>query len=183
MGCCRSCDDGRDCEGDKTPWRRIAPIGSSTSDGEPGITSDLALPEEPRTGVWFALEPGSPADVAWKLSLSTSEATVSQIYELGKCNAVRVEVVSFIVSATAVAGTKFAMVLLESSIDGENWRPETSTTLSSAGYASWPVRGISGRFVRIRYLGGSDMTFKSVHAVTLTGTHGPRWAGRRSGAA
>ncbi|KAF0244416.1 MAG: hypothetical protein FD180_2537 [Planctomycetota bacterium] len=183
MACCDSCAKGDGCEGDKTAWRRIAPIGATSADEEPRVGRGLSLSGAPRDGVGFQLEPGSPAEVAWKLSLSTSEATVSQTYELGECNAVRVEIASFIISATAIAGTKVASITLESSIDRENWRPESSTAISDAGYATWAVRGISARFVRIRFLGGSDNTFKSVHAVTLTGTPGPRWAGRKTGAA
>lgn len=181
MSCCQSCEKGAGGD-DATGWRRIEPIGDLISGGEIPVASDFALPGDAQFGVWFELEHGSPADVACKLALSASEVTVSQTYELGECNTVRVEFVTFILSSIDVAGTKIAIVTLESSIDRQNWRPESQTPISAAGFASWAVRGISGRFVRIRYLGGSDNSFKSVHAVTLTGTHGRRWSGRQSGA-
>lgn len=182
MSCCKSCEQGDDCEC-AAEWGRIEPIGDSISGGEAPVESDLSPSGAARFGVEFFLEPGSPADVAWKLSLGTAEGTVSQVYEMGECNTARVEVVTYNLEAGSIAGTKFASVELESSIDRENWRTESSTSIDSAGYATWAVRGVSGRFVRIRYLGGSDVSFKSIHAVTLTATRGPRRAGRRLGAA
>jgi hypothetical protein len=96
---------------------------------------------------------------------------------------VRLEVVTYNLQATALGGTKYALVALESSIDRENWRTETTTAITSAGYGTWAIRGVSGRFVRVRYAGGSDATFRSIHAVTLMASKGPRRSGRRLGAA
>ncbi|MCC6740645.1 MAG: hypothetical protein IT452_16500 [Planctomycetia bacterium] len=132
----------------------------------------------------FRLEPGSPAQVAWKLSLAISDKTVSQAYELRGCTSVRVEVVTLVLSGSALGSPTAIRVTLESSIDGENWRPECEAVVKAVGYATWLARGLTSRWVRLRYfVAGGPNDLKGVFAATLSGSKGSRFAKVRRGAA
>lgn len=182
--CCDSCAKGQACEGGDRAWTRLAPVGGACDAPAEDVESRLALAEPSGAGVRFALEPGSPAQVAWKLSLALSDKTVSQAYELCDCTSVRVEVVTLVLYGIALGTPTAVRVTLESSIDGENWRPECEAVIKAVGYATWLARGLTARWVRLRYfVSGGPNDFKGVFAATLSGSKGSRFAKARRGAA
>jgi hypothetical protein len=184
LACCNSCAKGHACEGGERPWTRLAPVGEACGAPAEGVESRLALPDSPGAGVRFRLEPGSPARVAWKLSMALLEKTVSQAYELRDCTSVRVEVVTFILSGFALGTPTAVRVTLESSIDGENWRPECESVIKAVGYATWLARGLTSRWVRLRYfVSGGPNDLVGVFAATLSGSKGSRLSKARRGAA
>lgn len=174
MSCCKSCEDGKECDGSKPG----VPAGVIIPGPDPAVQPVIEAPAEEsgtrRAPSWsgpavaFSLEAGQSAQVASKLSLGQSEETASEAYELGDCNAIRVEIVIHNLTLASVD------VQVEEGPELQNWRPASTARLSNAGYATWAVRGISSRFVRFRYTGSNTASGKATLAVNLLGVKGAR---------
>jgi hypothetical protein len=176
MGCCNSCDEGHGCEGEMKSPRGSVPPGVIIPGPDPvtpvieaPLMDESALPSGPLGPSFspeFSLSPGRQIEVASDLGLGQSEVTASEPYEVGACNSLRIEVVLLSVANGAVT------VTVEASVDRQNWLPQTRTLVQSLGFASWPLRGFSSRYVRLRYAGDSTANFRATLAAALRGGKG-----------
>ncbi len=120
-------------------------------------------------GVSFLLEPGIPRKVAWRLALlqinlGGSIQEVSEAFELGDCDAVRVGVAILNLSGGG-------RVVFEGSLDKACWHsiPGPFIALNAIGYRAVSVTAVTFRFIRLRY--GNVLTpFRSVLSATIVGT-------------
>ncbi len=146
MSCCRSCDEGKSCEGSAEPAGATAPASQ--------IEADLQVPTP-------VLIPGT-VQVAERLGLAESEVTASKAVSIEGSNAVRVDVL--VVNLTLSAVT----FRIQVSNDSVCWSDAALFKRSTSGYATAKVRGIGFRFVRLYYeasntAGGEGVLAASLH--------------------
>ncbi|MCC6740086.1 MAG: hypothetical protein IT452_13650 [Planctomycetia bacterium] len=172
MGCCKSCDEGKACEGGKAaacatrpdliiPGPDPAPPGLIEGDPEnSGGTTDESHPLIP-----LALRPARPLPLNDRLKLGNGEATASSALHLEGVSSGSVDLVVFVASSISSVEA-----ILEGGVDGENFSRVASMVLSSTGFARFRFRGIRFRFLRMTYSASGSPGGVAVLATTLNGS-------------
>lgn len=172
MGCCRSCDEGRECEGGKPPSCGARPDliipgpdpappelieGDLESEGE---TTDESHPLIP-----LVLRPARPLSLNDRLKLENGEATASSALHLAGVASGSVDLVVFVASSIASVEA-----ILEGGVDGENFSRIASMVVSSTGFARFRFRAVRYRFLRMSYSASGSPGGVAVLATTLNGS-------------
>lgn len=159
MGCCKSCDEGRTCEGDRpapSPDAQGCGCSSAHADFEPSLSPDL--PHFARLGA------GSLRPVATRLVLAHAVATASEPVEL-ECTTGSVDLVIF-----KLAQITSVEVFVEAATDGQNYRRICATVLKSEGAARVRFRNTLWKFLRLYYVATGSQGGVGLLAATLSGS-------------
>lgn len=168
MGCCKSCDEGKECEGGKAPCGEV-PAGviiPRELDLQPVIEAP-AEPERPEEegGPFARLRSGKAIPVNTRLKLGQSESTASEPLAVGNCPQGSVDLVIFVMSSlTSVEA------ILQGGFDAENWVPISSTVFTSVGYARFRFERVAYRYLRLFYTASGSAGGVGVVATTLNGS-------------
>lgn len=172
MGCCKSCEEGRACEGEKpsscgAPPDLIIPGPDPAPPGpieaEPG--SEDRTTDESHPLIPLALRPARPLSLNDRLKLGNGEATASSALHLAGVSSGSVDLVVFVASSISSVEA-----ILEGGVDGENFSRVASMVLSSTGFARFRFRGIRYRFLRMTYSASGSPGGVAVLATTLNGS-------------
>lgn len=138
MSCCERCETGHACESGRFPQQEQVHLSPEVPDLQVDDDAGLRAP--------LSLTCGRPVAVNALLAVSHQQPNVSEALLLGACVAGSVDViVTKLNNITSVEAT------LEGGLDRRNWKPISSTILTSEGYGRFRFRGQSYRFIRIWY--------------------------------
>jgi hypothetical protein len=141
MGCCNGCETGTGC------------AGTAEAEAPPAPAVDFAVPVPSPV-------PGT-TELASRLALADSEITASFPISIEGSNAVRVDIIIFNLTLSAVT------FRVQVSNDNECWSNAAEFRWSSIGYTTTKVRGIGFRFVRLFYEASNTASGKCVLAASI----------------
>lgn len=169
--CCNSCESGHSCEGEKTPTPCL-PADLIIPGPEPDPNALLPMEfEDATTGEddpsWEGrvLRPGSPLPVNTRLKLGHAETAASDALSLGRCTSGSVDLVIFVLNSLTTVE-----VILEGTIDGENFSRISSTVFNAEGYARFRFRNVTYRLVRLYFIAAGFPGGVGIVASTINGS-------------
>lgn len=135
MSCCASCETRRTCDEPRDESALLATLPPAPP-AEPG-ESDGELPA-------LELRCGRPVALNGRLAVSHQAPTASEALLLGRCVAGSVDIV--VIKLSNITQVE---AILQGGLDRKNWKPISSTVLTSEGYGRFRFRGQSYRFLRV----------------------------------
>lgn len=172
MGCCRSCDEGKECEGGKTSAFGTPPdlIIPGPDPAPPGLIegdpdSEAGTTDESHPLIPLALRPARPLSLNDRLKLGDGEATASSALHLAGVSSGSVDLIVFVASSISSVEA-----ILEGGVDGENFSRIASMVVSATGFARFRFRSVRYRFLRMSYSASGSPGGVAVLATTLNGS-------------